>query len=268
MSSDEMAARAASFARGAADYERLRPEFPERLFDDLYLRAASRAAGRILEIGAGTGRATLPLARRGALIDVVEPSADMLRVLSQRLQTEHLSDRVTVHQATFEDVDSTADFDVVVAAQSFHWTSPGTRWPRLASVLGASGVAFLFWNGWRLDGTRHDVESVRAVYADSGGEFTSDLDDHRSTTSWAEGEIATEPSVVLAESRTYEWDHTMSVDDYLGLLSTTSQYAVAPTDRRELLFRHLRPAIGPTAYLNGRTLMLVVEPTSEPAQSQ
>ncbi len=122
MNANEIAARAASFARGASDYDRLRPEFPARLFDDLYTRAGGRMAGRILEIGAGTGRATLPLARRGAGITVIEPSADMLRVLGGHLQAEALADHVTLRQATFEDVDPAAGYDVVVAAKSFHWT--------------------------------------------------------------------------------------------------------------------------------------------------
>lgn len=260
MNTDEIAALAASFARGASDYDRLRPEFPARLFDDLQARAGGRMAGRILEIGAGTGRATLPLARCGAVIDVVEPSADMLRVLGERLQAEALVDQVTLRQAMFEDVDPAAGYDVVVAAQSFHWADPATRWTRLSSLLGSGGVAFLFWNGWHLDGTRHDADAVRAVYAAHGDGLASDLDDHRSTAGWAELEIEADPSLMLAESMTYQWDHALPIEDYLGLLSTTSQYAIASSDTRERLFRHLSTAVGATAFLNGRTLMLVVEP--------
>lgn len=217
-------------------------------------------AGRILEIGAGTGRATLPLARRGAVITVIEPSADMLRVLGEHLQAEALTDHVTLRQATFEDVDPAAGYDVVVAAQSFHWTDPATRWARLASLLGSSGVAFLFWNGWQLDGTCHDADAVRAAYAAHGDGLASDLDDHRSTVGWAELEIGADPSLALTESMAYQWGHGLPVEEYLGLLSTTSQYTIASSDTRDRLFRHLSAAIGPTAFLNGRTLMLIVEP--------
>lgn len=267
MNPDEMAARAASFAQGASGYDRLRPEYPGTLFADLHDRAGRRLAGQVLEIGAGTGRATLPLARRGAVITVVEPSKDMLRILSERLEAEALANRVTLRQATFEDVDTTAVYDVVVAAQSFHWTNPATRWTRLASLLGASGIAFLFWNGWHLDSTRHDVEAIRAVYATYGNGLTSDLDDHRSATSWVENEVDAEPALVLAESKTYQWSHRLTIEEYLGLLSTTSQYAIAPSDLRGQLFGHLRSAVGPTAYLHGRTSMLVIHTTRGPAGS-
>ena len=85
-----MMKRAKSFERGAGHYERLRPEFPSQLFDDIRTAAGSRMAGRVLEIGAGTGRATLPLVRRGAKIEVVEPSKDMLDILAGRLAAEKI----------------------------------------------------------------------------------------------------------------------------------------------------------------------------------
>ncbi|MFT4081350.1 MAG: methyltransferase domain-containing protein [Nocardioides sp.] len=77
--------RARSFERAADDYERWRPEFPSRLFDDIRHAAGARLDGRVLDVGAGTGRATLPLVRRGARVEVVEPSREMLEVLGDRV---------------------------------------------------------------------------------------------------------------------------------------------------------------------------------------
>lgn len=117
-----------------------------------------------------------------------------LRLLAGRLQAENLQDAVALRQATFEDVaPDEGPFGVVVAAQSFHWTDPETRWSRLASLLGKDGVAFLFWNGWQLDPTHHDLEGVRQVYRRDGGTLVPGIDDHRGETNWAEDEIATEP---------------------------------------------------------------------------
>jgi len=76
---------ARSFEAGADAYERHRPRYPEQLFDDIRELAGTRWGARLLEIGAGTGRATLDLAVRGAEIDAIEPSRDMLDVLAARL---------------------------------------------------------------------------------------------------------------------------------------------------------------------------------------
>lgn len=78
------------------------------------------AAGERLHrsvVGVGTGRATLPLARRGVRVQIVEPSADMLEVLARRLDEENLQDLVRLRQATFEDVAaSEGPFGAVIAA--------------------------------------------------------------------------------------------------------------------------------------------------------
>ncbi|WP_152186616.1 class I SAM-dependent methyltransferase, partial [Segeticoccus rhizosphaerae] len=79
MTDDAMVRRARSFEQGAGAYDRLRPEFPEQMFDDLAREAGDLLRRPVLEVGAGTGRATLPLVRRGARVVAVEPSADMLR---------------------------------------------------------------------------------------------------------------------------------------------------------------------------------------------
>ena len=46
-------------------YDRARPTYPDALFDDLIELATLKARSRVIEIGCGTGKATLPLAGRG-----------------------------------------------------------------------------------------------------------------------------------------------------------------------------------------------------------
>ena len=160
MRPEEMTKRAKSFERGVAEYEQLRPEFPEALFASIREKAGTRLSGRVLEVGAGTGRATLPLVRTGVAIDVVEPSAQMLSVLSDRLDAEGYRDRVDLREATFEDVDPRARYDVVIAAQSFHWADPATRWSRLGCLIRPDGRAFLFWTGWTINPAAHDIAAA------------------------------------------------------------------------------------------------------------
>jgi SAM-dependent methyltransferase len=259
---DETTRRAKSFEAGAAEYERLRPEFPEALFASIRDRAGHRLTGRVLEVGAGTGRATLPLVRLGASIDVVEPSADMLSVLSDRLDAEGYSDRVNLRQATFEDVDPQARYDMVVAAQSFHWTDPTMRWSRLGSLIRPDGRAFLFWNGWSLNPAVHDIAAVKRLYRSRAAGLQPDTEDHRSGPSWVESEIDAAPGIYLADTTCYDWDWRLPIQDYLGLLMTTSQYAVAdPAVRREL-FAALAEVLGTGVELNGCSLCLVVSPVA------
>ena len=54
-----------SFDAVADEYDRLRPSYPDALYADLLEAVALPAGARVLEIGAGSGIASLPFARRG-----------------------------------------------------------------------------------------------------------------------------------------------------------------------------------------------------------
>jgi len=65
-----------TFETVAARYHEARPGYPEALYDTLTgLTRITPDADEILEIGCGTGKATIPLARRGFAITGVELGA-------------------------------------------------------------------------------------------------------------------------------------------------------------------------------------------------
>jgi SAM-dependent methyltransferase len=73
-------------------YATARPGYPERVVDDLLDLSETPAAGRVLEVGAGTGQATEALARRG--LSVVLAAVKVL--IDQSFGGRILIDRVTV----------------------------------------------------------------------------------------------------------------------------------------------------------------------------
>src|SRR6266542_2199055 len=70
----------ATFNQAADLYDRARPGYPPALFDDLAELAGVGPGCRVLEIGPGTGQATVPLAERGCHIVAVELGADLAAV--------------------------------------------------------------------------------------------------------------------------------------------------------------------------------------------
>jgi len=107
---------------------------------------------RTLEIGPGTGQATVELLRRGGPVTAIELGHD----LAARL-VENVDDpRLRVVEGAFETVDlGDARFDLVAAATSFHWVPPATGLPRVADLLDAGGWVALWWNCFG-DPTRRD----------------------------------------------------------------------------------------------------------------
>ena len=72
-----------TFDTAAERYDRARPAYPDALFDELVAVTHLRPGARLLEIGSATGKATLPLARRGFDITCVELGADLAAVAEQ-----------------------------------------------------------------------------------------------------------------------------------------------------------------------------------------
>jgi 16S rRNA A1518/A1519 N6-dimethyltransferase RsmA/KsgA/DIM1 with predicted DNA glycosylase/AP lyase activity len=74
-----------TFDGAAALYDEVRPGYPEGLFDDIVSLSGVPSGGRVLEVGCGTGQATLPLARRGYEILCVELGGNLAAVARRNL---------------------------------------------------------------------------------------------------------------------------------------------------------------------------------------
>src|SRR6187549_3838365 len=74
-----------TFDEDAERYDRARPGYPTAVFDDLLALAGLGPGARVLEIGCGTGQATVPLAERGCEVVAVELGAQMAAVARSNL---------------------------------------------------------------------------------------------------------------------------------------------------------------------------------------
>lgn len=73
-----------------------------------------KPSASVLEIGAGTGAYTLPVAETVDTVTVVEPSSSMIRILEEKLEKRNIKN-VRIHQNKWEDF-SAAPHDIVLAA--------------------------------------------------------------------------------------------------------------------------------------------------------
>jgi SAM-dependent methyltransferase len=88
-----------------------------------FVEEAKEAGGPVLELGCGTGRVLIPVARSGIRIVGLDSSTHMLRVCRQRLETEHVEvrSRVTLLRADMREFDLRDRFNLVTMPfRSFH----------------------------------------------------------------------------------------------------------------------------------------------------
>ena len=212
--------RATVFGEVAAQYERARPGYPDAMVADI---VAGVPGGRVVEIGAGTGKATRQFAPLVTELVAIEPDPAMAAVLAQVCtRWPH----VRIDATPFEAWPARpATADLVISGQAWHWVDHEKAEPECARVLLPGGVLSMGWNSWsdgvpwlrelgEISGTPEMVWNPEA--------FDPDVD-----TPPIDG---FEP----AEIGLFRLDQTLTVDGLVRLATSWSQTAVRE-DRDQVL---------------------------------
>lgn len=230
---------AATFDRAAALYQRARPEYPSELYDRLVEVTGLAPGAPLLEVGCATGKATLPLARRGFLITCLEPGSSL--AAEARRTMADLG--VEVVGARFEDWDPAGRrFAMVFAATAWHWLDPSVRYHKAAVVLEPGG----FLAVW---GAEHVIpydgdpffEEIQEVYDEIGQALPpgsalprpQELDDERA-------ELEASGLFDVVELRQYDWETVYDAEGYIDLLNTFSGHIAMEGWQRERLYGEIR----------------------------
>jgi SAM-dependent methyltransferase len=237
-------ARARTFDQIAELYDRARPYYREEMFDDLFqLAGLEPTSARILEIGCGTGRATEPLARRGAEIVCVELGPNLARIAAEKLAAYP---RVSVVTANFETWESQGrQFDIVFAATAWHWIDPDIRYRKAAQTLRPSGF-LAFTTG--AHAFPADVDpfflDIQAAYDAIGMHWPGPWPPP-SPEEMPDARDEIEASGLFDEVRVvrYLWTDEYSAQSHVALMQTASDHRLIEETKREWLFSEMRRLI-------------------------
>ncbi|MGO9819747.1 MAG: class I SAM-dependent methyltransferase [Solirubrobacteraceae bacterium] len=231
------------FGEVAELYDESRPAYPAALIDDLL--ADLPAGTRVLEVGAGTGKATTMVADRGARVLAIEPSAGMADVLRRNCAAYP---GVRVVESDFERWDPFDErYPLLYSAQAWHWIDPAARYERAAAALSSGGLLAAFWNRPAWGDSPLRAELAR-VYAEIVPELVPDGPLHPANLNpdgdddWT-AEIGAAAGFEHPELRTYEFNKAYSADDYIRLLATLSEIRLLDVPDRDALLAGVHDAI-------------------------
>ena len=219
-------ARRTSFGPLAATYDAVRPAWPADTVE--WMLGSPAEPLRVLDLGAGTGLGTRTIASLGHAVVALDPSAEMLAVLStasERLPAE-VAERIETRVGTAEPLaDADGTFDAITCFQAWHWVDREKAEPECARVLRPGGMLSMGWNSWS-----NEVPWLREL-ADVVGtpEMVWNPDDPD-----LDAETAPIGGFEPAEVALFELEQDLTVDDLVRLASSWSPVAVRE-DRDDVL---------------------------------
>lgn len=216
---------AGAFAGQGADYDRLRPGYPDAVLDAMLAPLAGSAPPlRAIDLGAGTGKLSSALAERGLEVTAVDTSAAMLEVARARGGTI-AAGSLSTHLARAEETGlPAASAELVTVAQAWHWFDAEEASAEVARLLAPGGVLALVWN--MLDVTIPWVHRLSRIM------HAGDI--HREDFAPTVG-----PELELTDRRAITWEDPMPTQDVIDLARTRSYVITAPEERRQKVLSNL-----------------------------
>jgi len=232
--------RANSFGGAAHNYDAHRPRYPDRLIDDVL----ASGARRLLDVGAGTGIASMQFIERGLDVLAVEPDTRMASVAQAK--------GIPLEIAQFEQWDPAGRrFDRVVFAASFHWVDPAVALPKIRGILSDGGKLALIWN--RLRPTRPTRAEFESIYKDY-----MDIDARSADGEPADlTELLTRAGFTVSQ-RSYPHKLHYPTDQWIDIAFTFSNHLTLTADKASELRFRMAELIGPAGVSVGGDALAIL----------
>jgi SAM-dependent methyltransferase len=227
------------FESFALDYDHFRPSYPNAIISELVSLSNLRSSSRLLEVGCGTGKATVRLASRGYLIDCIDPGKSLVALAKRNcISWPTVTFRVEIFEDALLDA---SDYDLLYSAQAFHWVDPRIRLQKAAKLLKPNGSLALLYN---YPGKRKDqiLEAIAAaVLEESSGkmkpwDYVEDLENWKNEIDGCG--LFHHLSIVR-----HQWTVQYGSESYIGLLRTYSDYMSLSTSTRRRVAKRIREII-------------------------
>ncbi len=207
-------------------YDRIRPSYPKALIDQIVVDFSMNRHINMLEIGAGTGKATIPMAQMGHTIDCIELGANLADLLKEKCK---LYPNVKVSVSSFESwqEDENKKYDLIYSAQAFHWIDPKVKYKKCHDLLKSNGKLALFWyEPMRVENEL--TKSIRKVFTDHDPEYFNSLESKAcvdQTIHSRRSELI--QSNLFGEITSYDYmvENSLSIDEYISAVKSVAKFA-------------------------------------------
>lgn len=202
-------------------YDRYRPSYPAEMIEAILELVELNAKSRLLEIGAGSGKATELFVSRGFHTTCIEPGEKLAARGTEKFKGTNL---VEYRIGRFEELDHfDSEYDLVFSAQAFHWVPRPKGFELVAKALEPEGMMALVWNLYLKNGTEED-ERLSQLCREYSVMFLMDRKGVEQTNADWSNEIR--ECGLFEEPQVFEfpWSVEQSYEEFHQFLLTSSGY--------------------------------------------
>ncbi len=227
-------------------YEKIRPGYPDELYQALFSYAPLDTFRCALEIGIGAGQATPPVLETGCSLTAVE-YGDQLAQLCRKKFGEH--PRFSVVTGKFEDAGLPEDsFDLVYSASAFHWIPEEIGYPKVFRILKSGGAFARFANHpYQAKDNPALFEEIQRAYAEYYYPYykkrQGKLSEYTEEQAAARAAIADKYGFADTQYVLFHRVRTLSAAEYRALIGTYSDHITIERSIRERFFDTIEDTI-------------------------
>lgn len=213
-------------------YDEVRPNYPADMIKRITGFARIDQESKILDVGCGSGKATLSFAEIGCNVTALDIGRNLIALARKKMRAFR---NVRYVVDSFEDVNLPANyFNLLISGNAFHWVDPKTGFAKAATVLGQDGIIALFWNKENYERTDFipGILDFYEKYSPGSGKVQDERIDE------AKFNIERTSKFRPVERHIYLRELTYNKEDYVKLVRTFSWVNSHP--KKEELLRDLR----------------------------
>ncbi|WP_449076725.1 class I SAM-dependent methyltransferase [Ruminococcus sp.] len=223
------------------NYDKSRPAYPKDLFEDIFDYVNLSENSNVLEIGIGTGQATLTFLNNGCNVTAVELGDKLASYCAQKFS--HF-DNFNIINTDFIEADlPEKSFDLIYSATAFHWIPKDSGYAKIKSLLKSDGVVALFWNhpfvSNETDKTNLASMAVYKKYR-SNDKTPVEFDSIKCQEQINE---LKQYGFTNIKSKVYKRIRRLTSEEYISLIKTYSDHNALPKEVRKAFEKDMKKAI-------------------------
>lgn len=231
------------YSKVADEYDQARPSYPQELINRAVKIAQLPQNSLILELGCGPGKATTDFAEKGFAMICLEPSQSASKLAKRNCA---IYPQVEIKNINFEEyLLENTEFHAVLAANAWHWMPPEIKYKKAAEALKDDGCLILLWNLTpQLSEQVYQTinEEVYQIHAPALAKYESRETQEEVLEAFGYDVLDSGLFHNLVSEQVV-CEVTYSIDDYLMLLNTFSNYRVLELQQKDAVFKGIKEVL-------------------------